>query len=129
MAHSHAKIGNPSRRNAKGVIERFKLGILLRRPASALARALHVNQHLHLVEPGVSFGNGSSDSTVYDQDPSNKNGIRFGLWAGLQYKFDVGWWIICPYVGYDIGLTKVLSTTSWSMSTILAGVDFKYGIK
>lgn len=101
-------------------------------PSVGITSKLHIMQHLHIDQsaaPDVSFGNNSSDSTVYDADPSSKSGVRFGLWAGAQYKFDVGWWIIAPYAGFDVGLTKVLTTDSWSISNLVAGVDVKYGIK
>lgn len=101
-------------------------------PSIGLASTVNLKQTLHLdqgVAPDVSFGNGSADSVVYNQSPASKSGLRLGLWAGVQYKLDVGWWIISPYVGFDVGLSKVLSTESWSLSSIAAGVDFKYGIK
>ena len=101
-------------------------------PSIGIASGLNIKQTLKIdeaVSPGVTFADGTTSQEIYNGSPTTKNGIRFGLWVGGQYKFDVGWWIISPYVGYDIGFTKVLSTDSWSVSSIVAGLDFKYGIK
>lgn len=102
-------------------------------PSIGIASSLNVKQTLNIapnsVSEGVAFNDGTTSQVIYNGSPTTKNGIRFGLWVGGQYKFDVGWWIISPYVGYDIGFTKVLSTESWSVSSIVAGLDFKYGIK
>ncbi|MGH7954433.1 MAG: hypothetical protein ACREOZ_00575, partial [Gloeomargaritales cyanobacterium] len=108
-----------------------KIGVELG-PSIGIVSKLNVHQHLQIntdVSPGVTFGNGGTDSTIYDNTPDSKSGIRFGLWAGADYRLDVGEWMITPYLCYDLGLTKALSTDSWSVSSIIVGVDFKYGLR
>jgi len=101
-------------------------------PSVGIVSTLNVHQQLEIdqsVSPGVTFSNGQTSTTVYNGSPDTKNGIRFGLWAGADYRFDTGDWIISPFLGYDFGLTKALSTASWSVSSIIIGADFKYGLK
>ncbi len=111
------------------MVPNMRLGIEVG-PSIGVATKLGVTQKLQLSgSPDASFGNGSADSVIYDGSPSSKNGLRFGIWAGAEYRFDVGWWIIAPFLGIDLGLTKVMTTDSWSMTSIMAGVDIRYGIK
>jgi hypothetical protein len=101
-------------------------------PSVGIVSTLNVQQQLEIdqsVSPGVTFSNGQTSTTVYNGSPDTKNGIRFGLWAGADYRFDQGDWLIVPFLGYDLGLTKALSTDSWSVSSIIVGVDLKYGLK
>ncbi len=100
-------------------------------PSIGIVSGMTIRQHLQIdqsVSPNVSFANGENDTTLSNGSPASQSGIRFGLWAGAHYKFNVGWGEIMPYVGYDLGLTKTLSTDSWSVSTLLIGVDILYGI-
>lgn len=101
-------------------------------PSIGIVSALNVKQHLQIdqgISPGVTFYGGQTDSTIYNNSPDTKNSTRFGLWAGADYRFDAGEWIISPFLGYDLGLTKALSTDSWSISSIIVGVDLRYGLK
>jgi hypothetical protein len=113
------------------MIPSTRLGVELG-PSIGIAGKLGVRQSLQInpsVSPDVTFGNGTRDSLIYDASPSTKSGLRLGVWVGGQYRFDVGWWIISPYVGVDLGLTKVMTTDSWSLTSVVAGLDVRYGIK
>ena len=100
-------------------------------PSVGIVTGMNIRQHLSIdqsVSPNATFSQGQTDTTFYNQSPDAKNAVRFGLWLGAHYRFDVGWGFVSPFLGYDLGLTKTLATDSWSVSTFMLGVDVLYGV-
>lgn len=64
-----------------------------------------------------------------NSDIDNSNAFRLGFKVGAHYDINVEKVLVCPYIMYDMGVTKLMSESNWRVNALMIGVDVRFSIK
>ena len=64
-----------------------------------------------------------------NSDIDESNAFRFGFKVGAHYDINVEKVLVCPYIMYDMGVTKLASGSNWRVNALMIGVDVRFSIK
>lgn len=78
-------------------------------------------------DPGYTFENGSRERNLSEGALPDASGLYAGIVLGLSYEIDCGEGLtISPEIRYQIGLTNLVSSLPWTISTIRGGATVQY---
>jgi outer membrane protein OmpA-like peptidoglycan-associated protein len=88
------------------------------------------NQREEIASPqGINFENGSPIRQEFSGDLPDANPLYLGLALGTSYKVaNMGNLDVLADLQYTYGLSNVISDYDWKISTLRAGVTFRYNI-
>ncbi len=64
-----------------------------------------------------------------DSEIDESNAFRLGFKVGAHYDISVEKVLVCPYIMYDLGVTKLASGSNWRVNALMIGVDVRFSIK
>lgn len=64
-----------------------------------------------------------------NSDIDESNAFRLGFKVGAHYDISVEKVLVCPYIMYDMGVTKLASGSNWRVNALMIGVDVRFSIK
>jgi hypothetical protein len=81
-----------------------------------------------LVGPDVEYINNGRAIITRRDDLPEKNGIRVGIKAGVQYELPIGRLLFVPHIFYNYGITEVSPTDNLRINALQMGVDLRFAL-
>lgn len=78
-------------------------------------------------DPGFTFENGSRERNTSTGNLVDASGLYAGLVLGLSYEINCGSDLtVSPEIRYQLGLTNIVSSLSWTASSLRGGATVQY---
>ncbi|MBP6509012.1 MAG: hypothetical protein KA339_00540 [Candidatus Kapabacteria bacterium] len=78
-------------------------------------------------DPGYTFENGSRERNISEGALPDASGLYAGIVLGLSYEINLGDGLtVSPEIRYQLGLTNVVSSVPWTISTFRGGATVQY---